>query len=213
MMNLSAGSSVFLIHSEAEVRQNLTTTLQAAGFQVESYASAEEFLDAHQPEHPGCVVLDLRLPKQSGLELLQTLARMSPPRPAIVVTENATVGEAIDAFRAGAIDFFAQPVSLRLLEQRLQAALAQDAPRRRHFLRWHEVQARMDRLTPAEMEVVKLLAEGLLNKQIAARLNVAVRTIELRRANIFRKMEVASLGDLLRLVIFMEIYAAGTPGD
>lgn len=213
MMNLRADSFVFIIHGEPDVRQLLGDSLQAAGLQVETYESGEEFMAAHDPARPGCVILDLHLPQMSGMEVLHALAEKGPPRSIIIVTGHPTLDEAIEAFRAGAVDFFILPVQQEKLVQRIQAAVASDVSRRRHYLHWLEVQSRLERLTPAELEVVQLLTEGLLNKQIAARLNVAVRTIELRRANIFRKMGVTSLGDLLRLVIFLEIYSQGSPND
>jgi FixJ family two-component response regulator len=213
MMNSRADSFVFIIHGESDVRQNLSNLVKTVGLQTETFVTGEEFLAAYEPDRPGCVVMDLHLPRMSGLEVLHGLRKKAPPIPVIILAAQPTLGDAIDAFRAGATDFFVQPVNSGTLVQCIQAAIASDLPRRRHYLHWLEVQSRMQRLTPPELEVVQLLTEGLLNKQIAARLNVAVRTIELRRANIFRKMEVSSLGDLLRLVIFLEIYSRGTPND
>jgi FixJ family two-component response regulator len=213
MMNSRADSFVFIIHGESDVRQTLSTLIQSVGLQVETFVTGEEFLAAYEPGRLGCVVMGLHLPQMSGQEVLQAIEKTSPPLPVIVLARQPTVEEAIESFRSGAIDFFVQPVSLDPLLRRIQAAIAADIPRRRHYLHWIDVQSRLQRLTPPEIEVVRLLTEGLLNKQIAARLNVAVRTVELRRANIFRKMEVSSLGDLLRLVIFLEIYSQGSPND
>jgi FixJ family two-component response regulator len=214
MMNLRADSFVFIIHGEPDVRQTLSELLLSAGLQVDTFASGEEFLAAHDPEKPGCVLLGLHFPLQmSGLEILRSLAKFAPPRAALVLAGQTTVEEVIEAFRTGASDFFVQPIQPDLLIKHIRSAIASDISRRRHYAHWLDVQSRMAKLTPVELEVVQLLADGLLNKQIAARLNVAVRTIELRRANIFRKMEVSSLGDLLRLVIFLDIYSQGSLND
>lgn len=213
MMSSCANSFVFIIHGESDVRQNLDNLFKTVGLQTETFVTGEEFLAAYDPERPGCVVMGLHLPQMSALEVLRGLRQKTPPIPVIILAAEPTLGDAIDAFRGGASDFFVQPLDSDALVHCVQAAITRDLPRRRHYLHWLDVQSRLQRLTPPELEVVQLLTEGLLNKQIAARLNVAVRTIELRRANIFRKMEVSSLGDLLRLVIFMEIYSRGTPND
>lgn len=213
MMSLRADSFVFILCDESDVRQSLVDLFQSTGLQVEIFASREDLMAALSADRPGCVVIDLHLGQTSGLEVIRALAAQSPPRPVLIVAQDPTMAEVVEAFRAGACDVFALPLPKDSLALRAQTAIASDIPRRRHHLHWLAVRERLARLTPPELEVVKLLTEGLLNKQIAARLNVAVRTIELRRANIFRKMEVASLGDLLRLVIFLEIYSQGSTSD
>jgi len=213
MMNLRADSFVFILSDESDERQFLCDSCQETGLQVLSFSSSEELLAALEMDRPGCVVMNLYHRQQPAHDLLRAIGKQAPPRPVIILADQPTLAETIEAFRTGATDVFVQPLSPELLVQRIRAAIASDIPRRRHYLHWLEVRDKLARLTPPEADVVKLLTEGLLNKQIAARLNVAVRTIELRRANIFRKMEVASLGDLLRLVIFWEIYSEGSPGD
>jgi len=207
MMNSLAGTCAFLVDEEADARQPLQGMLQAAGMQVQVFATGEEFLASYKPTLAGCVVIEYFLPQMTGLDVLKTLRTDGPPPPFVFHTRPVGVEVAVELFSAGARDLFIKPASLENLTQAVRLAAIQDALLRNNYLYSLEIRDRLALLTPPELEVVKLLSAGLLNKQIAAKLNVAVRTVELRRANIFKKMGVTSLGDLLRMVIFQEIYA------
>lgn len=194
--------TVFVVDDDEAVRKSLAWLIGSIGLAVQTYDSADAFLASWGEERPGCLVLDVRMPGMSGLELQEALARRGSTLPVIIVTGHADVPMAVRALKAGAIDFIEKPVNDQVLLDRIgdavkrsQAVFAGQARRAR-------VQALLARLTPRERQVAELVAAGKPNKVIAFALELSMKTVEVHRHNVMDKLEVASVADLTRL--FME---------
>lgn len=192
--------TVFVVEDDDDMRQSLERLLGSEGLCVESYASPQAFLDAFDPARPGCLLLDLRLPGMSGLEMVERLRAHDPHPPFIVITGHGDVPTAVHAMHDGALDFLEKPVSRQSLLERVQEALAADAQSRaRHTARRH-VETRLTRLTPREREVLELMVAGTSTKAIADRLRISAKTVEIHRANVRQKMGVNSVAQLVVMV-------------
>ena len=181
--------------------------LRAAGHAVEAFASAREFLARERDEGPGCLVLDLRMPDMTGLELQDALERAGYAIPIVFVSGHGDIPASVKAMKAGAIDFLTKPVQNRDLLQAVERALARAraaravrAERDAARAEQHAAGARMARLTPRERQVCALVATGMLNKQIAAELGTGEKNIKLHRAHVMEKLGVGSVAELVRLV-------------
>ena len=175
--------------------------LRAAGHAVEAFASAREFLARERDEGPGCLVLDLRMPGMTGLELQDALERAGYAIPVVFVSGHGDIPASVKAMKAGAIDFLTKPVQNRDLLQAIERALARDrAARATRVERGDAARARVARLTPRERQVCALVATGMLNKQIAAELGTGEKNIKLHRAHVMEKLGVGSVAELVRLV-------------
>ena len=193
-------ATVFIVDDDASVRKALARSIQAAGLNVKAFASAREFLDQGPPEGLGCLVLDFRLPGLSGLDLQAELNSRNIGTPVIFITGHGDIPVSVKAMKGGAVDFQTKPFKVNTLlgvirdaiqkDERLQASRAQSV----------EVQRRIQTLTPREGEVLGLVARGLLNKQIAAELGAAERTVKVHRGRVMRKMQVTSVAELVRTV-------------
>lgn len=192
---------VFVVDDDEAVRSAVAMLLRSVSLDVETFASARDFLDAWTPDRAGCLVLDLRMPGLSGLELQERLAGQGSPLPIIFLTGHGGVPDAVAAMRAGAVDFLAKPFRDQDLLDRVQEALEVDRSRRAQTGMRAELRSRLERLTPREAEVLDRVVEGQPNKQIAAELGVSERTVEIHRARVMAKMEAASLAELVRLVL------------
>lgn len=192
---------VFVVDDDEAVRSAVAMLLRSVFLDVETFASARDFLDAWTPDRAGCLVLDLRMPGLSGLELQERLAGQGSPLPIIFLTGHGGVPDAVAAMRAGAVDFLAKPFRDQDLLDRVQEALEVDRSRRAQTGMRAELRSRLERLTPREAEVLDRVVEGQPNKQIAAELGVSERTVEIHRARVMAKMEAASLAELVRLVL------------
>lgn len=190
---------VYVIDDATDVRESLSTLLDAAGFRVRTFASALEFLSVVRPGWTGCVIADVRMPAMNGIELIKELLLRGIRLPVIVITAHSDVPIAVAALKAGAVDFIEKPFRDELLLASLRAALdglaAQGTGSRKTA-----ISARLDTLSEREREVALLLASGLANKVVATRLGISVRTVEVHRANIMEKTGSKSLPDLVRLV-------------
>jgi FixJ family two-component response regulator len=196
----SLSSTVFLIDDDASVRRALTRLIKSAGYQVESFASAREFLGSGRPsEALGCLVLDVQMPGFTGMELQRELRALDSHLPIIFITGHGDIPTSVRAMKAGAMDFLQKPVKdkdlLRAIEQALTLARYDHAERREI----EELRRRIDTLTPREREVMVLVARGLLNKQVAFELGTVEKTIKVHRARVMEKMQVNSLAELVRL--------------
>ncbi len=191
--------TVFVVDDDQSFRTAVTRLLQAAGYEVRGYASASEFLAAIPGATPGCVVLDVRMPGLSGLDLQQSLARMDEPLPIIFLTGHGDIPMSVRAMKAGAVDFLAKPVRREALLRAVQNALVRDATERASRSVLRELRTRYESLTPRQREVFALVVSGKLNKQIGADLGRVERTIKAHRAKIMEKMRVESLAELVRL--------------
>jgi FixJ family two-component response regulator len=184
--------------------------LQAAGYEVRGYASAGEFLLGRTDrDAPGCVVLDVRMPGPSGLDLQEALARLEVPVPIVFLTGHGDIPTSVRAMKAGAVDFLTKPVSREALLAAVRSALGRDAETRAARARLHAWRSRYSSLTPREREVFAGVVAGKLNKQIAAELGTAERTIKAHRAQVMEKMQVASLAELVHVA--EQLQSAGAP--
>jgi FixJ family two-component response regulator len=190
---------VIIIDDDQSVRRALEGLFQSVGLVTESYASVPEYLAASRPETAGCIVLDIRLPGQSGLEFQEALAKGDHPRSTVLISAHVDVQMAVRAMKAGAIDVLAKPVREQDLLEAVNRGLAQDRNRREQAARDALLRSRFDTLTERERQVLTLVAAGLLNKQIAQRVNVTEATVKLHRSQVMRKMEAGSLADLVRM--------------
>ena len=197
---MTVGPTVFVVDDNPGLRRSLQALLEAAGLPVESYASAQEFLERYDPRRPGCLVLDVRLRGSSGLDLQEALRRRRATLPIIVVTGYADVPTSVRAFKGGAVDFLQKPVPPKTLLERIREALEIDRQARAVAAQRAVVADRIAHLTPRELQVMDLLALGNSSKEIAATLKISVRTIEGHRRVVLRKMAVPSAAHLARAV-------------
>jgi two-component system, LuxR family, response regulator FixJ len=193
--------TVFVVDDNGGVRKSLRALLESAGLAVETYASGEQFLAAYNPEHPGCLVLDVRLRDGSGLDLQDELRRRKAILPIIVLTGYGDVQTSVRALQAGAFDFLQKPAPPTLLLERIGAAIAFDQEARAATTDRAAVSERLAQLTPREREVMELLMAGKASKQIAAALHASVRTVEGHRRRLFIKVNVSSAAQLVRTVL------------
>jgi FixJ family two-component response regulator len=192
--------TVFVVDDNASLRKSLQALIQAAGLPVETYESAAEFLAAYDVKRAGCLVLDVRLRGENGLDLQDELRRRNAILPIIVMTGYADVKTTVRAFKAGAVDFVQKPVSPRKLIAQIREALEVDQRARDAEAERASVIDRVAQLTPREHQVMELLATGSSSKDIATALGLSVRTVEGHRREVLRKMDVDSAVQLARAV-------------
>jgi FixJ family two-component response regulator len=190
---------VFVVDDESAVGVSVKRLLHSVGIEARLFTSATEFLRTKRPDAPGCIVLDVRLPDLSGLDLQQELAKANVDLPVIFVTGHADIPMTVRAMKAGAVEFLTKPFR----EQELLEAVQRAISRHRQILdqraSMRVLQSRYELLTPREREVFPLVASGLLNKQVAAELNASEKTIKVHRGQLMQKMEAHSLSDLIRM--------------
>ena len=190
---------VFVVDDESAVGVSIKRLLHSVGLEARHFTSASEFLRAKRPDAPGCIVLDVRLPDLSGLDLQQELAKANVDLPVIFVTGHADIPMTVRAMKAGAVEFLTKPFR----EQELLEAVQRAISRHRQILdqraSMRVLQSRYELLTPREREVFPLVSSGLLNKQVAAELNASEKTIKVHRGQLMQKMEAHSLSDLIRM--------------
>jgi len=199
------GAIVHVVADDDDARKGTARLLAAAGFEARTYASAAEFLAGLGPEAPGCLILDVRLPDQSGLDLQVALADHAVPLPIIFMTGHGEIPDSVRAIQRGAVDFLTKPVDGSVLLAAVGRALAQDAAARVVRERQRALRRRYERLTPREREVFIHLISWRLNKQVAADLQITERTMKLHRANILEKLAVNSMAKLARLAVDLGI--------
>jgi FixJ family two-component response regulator len=193
--------TVFVVDDDRAMRESLSWLLDSVGLRVRSYATATDFLAEHDPAQPGCLVLDVRMPGMSGLDLQAELARRGVELPTIVITGHAEVSMAVRAVKAGAIDFIEKPFSDQLLLDRVRQALEIDLEAREVRRRREAARRRLATLTAREREVLNLVVAGKANKEIASALGVSPKTVEVHRAHVMSKMCVDSLAELIRVTL------------
>jgi FixJ family two-component response regulator len=191
--------TVFIVDDDDAVRRFLSGLIESVELRVETFASARDFLDAYEPGRPGCLVLDVRMPGMSGLELQRELADQAIDLPVIILTGHGNVQLAVHAMQAGAIDFVEKPFDNELLLDRIQRAVAENARAGSERIKRIEVTKRIQLLTPREREVLDLVVAGQTNKGIARHLDISERTVEIHRANVMRKMQAKSLASLVKM--------------
>lgn len=201
---MSSEAIVFVVDDEPAMRNSLRRLFQSAGLAVQAYGSAQEFLDAYRPDAAGCLILDVRMPGMSGLELQKELAARNIKVPLIFLTGSADVSMAVEAMRAGAADFLEKPFDNEILLARARMALAQGARIQQDLGELAGIEQRLARLTPREREVMELMVAGKLSKTIADLLGASPRTIQIHRGRVMDKMQADSLADLVRMALLRE---------
>jgi two-component system, LuxR family, response regulator FixJ len=195
---------VFVVDDDPAMRDSLRWLIESTGLSVETFADAQTFLARIRPDLPGCLVLDVRMPGMSGLDLQAELARRGVGLPTIVVTGHAEVPMAVRAVKAGAIDFIEKPFSDQLLLDRVRQGIEMDRLERDGRARRADVLRRMSLLTQREREVLDLVVAGRANKEIAATLRLSPKTIEVHRSHVMEKMQASSVAELVRLALFAQ---------
>jgi FixJ family two-component response regulator len=196
---LATNATVFLVDDDASVRKALTRLLRSAGYDVKAFASAREFLDNAQDEGPACLVLDIRMPGLSGIDLQRELQTANAILPIIFITGHGDIPTSVKAMKAGAVDFLPKPVKDHDLLTAIEQALARSARQRAERADLEDIQSRIDSLTPRERQVLEHVVVGQLNKQVAYDLGTVEKTIKVHRARVMDKMGVKSLAELVRL--------------
>jgi two-component system, LuxR family, response regulator FixJ len=190
---------VRVVDDDPAVRDSLKWMLELAGMQVQVYGSADEFLSEDQFDHPGCLVLDVRLPGKTGVELLEEIESKGCHLPVIIITGHADVPTAVRAFRGGALDFIEKPFDDQHLLERIRHANQLDSQKRTQRDQQDRIANKIARLTPREKEVMQLVVAGHPNKRIATDLSISPKTVEAHRAHVMTKMEADSLAKLVQM--------------
>jgi FixJ family two-component response regulator len=194
-----ASPVVFVVDDDPIVCTSMKRLIRTLGLEVQTFSSAREFLHAKRPDAPGCLVLDVRMPELSGLDLQQELAQANIDLPIIFVTGHADIPMSVGAMKAGAIEFLTKPFREQDLLEAIQHGIGRHRASRERHAEISELQQRHDSLTPREREVFPLVASGLLNKQIADELGASEKTIKTHRGQLMRKMHAESMADLVRM--------------
>ena len=211
MARVESGSTVFVVDDDPSIRRSLSRLLASAGHTVETFASPRDFLTRAQlPDICGCVVLDIRMPGLTGLDLQQELKAVAPSLPIVFITGHADVRTSVRAMKDGAVDFLTKPVDASDLLSIVASSLARNLEALTRDSELRELRRRAAMLTPREHEVMQLVVQGKLNKQIAAELGTVEKTIKVHRARVIQKMGAESLADLVRMAEKLE---ASSPLD
>lgn len=189
---------VYVVDDDPSVRKALERLLRSAGHNVKTFASAPDFLNFTYPDTPGCLILDIKMPGLSGLELQDRLVEKDISFPIIFITGHGTVPSSVRAFKAGAMDFLQKPFRDRELLDAVSRGIERHRRLRQEQKEMKALRARLETLTPREREVFGLVASGMLNKQVAFDLGVTEKTIKVHRARVMQKMGAQSLADLVR---------------
>lgn len=196
---MSSEAIVHVVDDDASWRTSVQRLLTAAGYRVALYASAEQFLESAVPDGPGCVLLDMRMPGLTGLQLQQALAELRRKVSVVFVSGHGDIPTTVLAMKGGAEDFLAKPVDTEVLLRAVDQALARDREDRGRREQLEALRERVDSLTPAERKVFNLVVRGRLNKQIAAELGTAERTVKWHRHNLMQRLQLQTLAELVSL--------------
>ena len=200
---------VFVVDDDRSVREGLIDLISSVGMRAKAFATAQEFLRHKRPDAPACLVLDVRLPGSSGLDLQRQLSQSGEPIPIIFITGHGDIPMSVRAIKEGAVEFLTKPFRDQDLLDVVQQALKADDAARTHRVRATELRRRYESLTPREQEVMKLVISGLLNKQIASELGTSEVTVKMHRGQVMHKMQAESVVELLRMAETISIIPAG----
>jgi FixJ family two-component response regulator len=196
--------TIYIVDDDEALRDSLVWLLESNNYRVAQFESAEAFLKAYRPEMAGCLVLDVRMPGMSGLELYERLRDRHATLPVVFITGHGDVPMAVSVLKKGAVDFIEKPFSDRDMLKLIDQCLATERENRDRLRQDAAVARRLDHLTGREMEVLELIIAGRLNKQIADDLGISIKTVEVHRARVMEKMEASSLAELVQSVMTCE---------
>lgn len=195
---------VYLVDDEFSIRDSLTLLIESTGQTVRSFESAEAFLTNYDPEHPACLLLDVRMPVMSGHDLQNELSNRGINIPIIFISGHADIADSAKAFRAGAVDFLEKPFNNDVLLERINEAIKKDVLFREELVKKRRIQERINHLTTREKEVLGLIIKSHSNKESAKILNISNRTVDVHRASIMEKMQAENVAELITMVMYCE---------
>jgi len=207
---MGVAASVFVVDDDPSVRKSLTRVIESAGYTVEAFASARDFLKVAPTSGPCCLVLDVRMPGITGLDLQKTLARAVHRIPVVFITGHGDIPMSVKAMKAGAIDFLTKPFAAKDLLGAIQRAVDKDTRDLGQEALARSIDARVKTLTGRERQVFALVVTGMLNKQIATQLGVVEKTVKVHRARVMEKMRAGSVAELVRLADAVGVIVAKT---
>ena len=196
---ITPGALVFLIDDDASVRKGVSRLLRSAGYECETFASATDFLGREPHGGPTCLIVDVRMPGLNGMELQEVLMQRHREEQLVFITGHGDISMCSQAMKAGAVDFLPKPFGDDQLLECVARALSRSSEQRQRSVEKNEARLLLDSLTPRESEVMQLVVAGMLNKQIAAELAIAEKTVKLHRGRVMQKLGVTSVADLVRL--------------
>lgn len=194
-------STVFIVDDDADLRNSLLSLVEMLGHRALAFGSGAQFRHFYRPNMPGCLLLDVHMPRQSGLELYEQLVQEGSRLPVIFITAHGDVSTAVAAMKTGAIEFLEKPFDHTTLADRLNKALALDNQWRERDAKLAEAESKIASLSPRERETLQMIVDGYPNKVMAARLDLTERAIEMRRASIMRKLDVRTVAELLDVAV------------
>jgi len=200
---MSSPATVFIVDDDEEVRSALQLLMESVGLPSETYSSAQQFLEQFEPNRSGCIIVDVRMPGMSGLDLQAQLASEKFHPPIIIITGHGDVPMAVRAVQAGAVDFIEKPFNNQAMLDSVHRAIEKDAQQRGEVSRLLDIEAHYNGLTPREKEVFQYVVEGKRNKVIAIDMGVSQSTVEAHRAKVMEKMAAATLSDLMRMALLL----------
>lgn len=196
--------TVFIIDDDPDLCQSLKWLLESVQLHIEIYHSGAAYLEAYDPHREGCLLIDLRMPGMSGLQLLEQLNARQNPIPVIIISAHGDVPLAVRAMKIGAVDFISKPFNEHLLVERIQELITQDRRRQPHVRQASHYAKQFESLTQREREVMRQVVMGKLNKQIAHALGISMKTVEQHRSQVMEKMQAKSLAELVRNYYWFE---------
>ena len=195
---------VFIVDDDASVRDSLRWLIESVQLQVQCFATAQEFLQGYQNQQTGCVVLDVRMPGLSGLDLQEELRQQGFVLPVIIITGHADVPMAVRAFKSGVFDFIEKPFNDQHLIDRIHQAIDKSRSQKVNIQRWQDARDKLQKLSSREVQVLDCIVSGSSNKTMARELDISVKTIETHRANLMSKMQAGSVSELVRIALLAE---------
>jgi FixJ family two-component response regulator len=198
-MKSATAPTVFIVDDDRGMRQAIQDLVESVGLRAEAYATGQEFLRRQLTSHPSCLVLDVRLPQMSGLDLQRQLADTGVQIPIIFITAHGDIPMSVRALKSGAVEFLTKPFRDQDLLDAIQQALQRDSAARAQQTEIHELEQRFQSLTVREREVMTLVVSGMLNKQIASEIGASEATVKIHRGHVMQKMQAGSVADLVRM--------------